>query len=104
MTATELKNLPTGFFSKSEHTITNLRFFAISPNASVAGPGIDSARLKWRLSFGTWQKYGERNSSGRHTTRAPLEATRSIPAIAFLRFVSGFLLHFICTRPILIFL
>src|ERR1044072_3430652 len=63
-------------------------FFASFWNASVLGPGIFSARLKYLWSS-SWQKYWERNSSWVQMIFAPCFAARSAAARVFFRFASG---------------
>src|ERR1022692_2302898 len=62
MTAAVLWYRPLARLSKSEAITTTPRFFASFPRASVLGPGIVSASLKFSWSS-LWQKYRERNSS-----------------------------------------
>ncbi len=57
-------------------------------SASVLSPGIGSARSNFCVSS-LWQKYRERNSSGRHAMRAPCCAAASIFSSARARFAAG---------------
>src|SRR2546422_9985918 len=70
-------------------------------SASVEGPGIVSAneKLSW---FSDWQKYCERNNSGRQTISAPLLAASSINSRAWARFASGSRPQRICTSAIFV--
>src|SRR5580700_10531758 len=75
-------------------------FCATRPNASVVGPGTDSANSKFAVSS-RWQKYRERKSSGRQTTWAPVRAASSIRELARDRLSAELALTAICTRPTL---
>src|SRR6516165_5091343 len=72
--------------------------FATALNAWVLGPGTGSARSN-RAASSRWQKYRDRNSSGRQTIFAPARAASSTPATARVRFSAGSGAHAICTRP-----
>src|SRR4051812_3575389 len=84
--------------SNSDATITIFSSAAIGASAAVVGPGIGSARSKNAWSS-DWQKYGDRNSSGRQTTSAPRRAASRTRAIAFSRFSARSVEQLICTRP-----
>src|SRR5690242_2865604 len=71
---------------------------AARPIASVLGPGTGSARSNMAASS-RCAKYCERNSSGRHTRRAPAAAASATFAIAFSRFAAGSGDIAICTSP-----
>src|SRR6185436_1797336 len=81
-------------------TTTTPASFAAAPSAAVVGPGTGSARSKRRASS-LWQKYGERKSSGRHTTAAPAAAASLIPASARSMLAAGSADMAICTSPTL---
>ena len=81
---------PAARLSKSEARITTLCCRATFPSASVVGPGISSASLNSAMSS-VWQKYCERKSSCKQTICAPFLTASPMRAIAFLRFLSGFL-------------
>jgi hypothetical protein len=57
-------------------------------SASVLSPGIGSASSNLAVSS-LWQKYRERNSSGRHAIRAPCCAAASTRSSACARFADG---------------
>src|ERR1051325_123344 len=61
---------------------------AARPSASVLGPGTGSARSN-RAASSRCAKYRERNSSGRHTRRAPARAASATLAIACSRVAAG---------------
>src|ERR1039457_1187412 len=67
---------------------TTLCFFASLQKASVLGPGIFSASLKFVWSS-LWQKYCERKSSCVQIIFAPDLAARSARARVFFRFAAG---------------
>src|SRR5882724_9548610 len=66
-------------------------------SSAVVGPGISSANAKFAWSS-AWQKYWERNSSGRQTIWAPCFAASRMRAIAFAMFAVGSVPHCIWTR------
>src|ERR1039458_1242501 len=68
--------------------MTTLCFFASLQKASVVGPGIFSASLKFLWSS-LWQKYCERKSSCVQIIFAPDFAARSARARVFFRFAAG---------------
>src|SRR5665213_3065877 len=68
--------------------MTTLCFLASLQKASVLGPGIFSASLKFAWSS-LWQKYCERKSSCVQMIFAPDFAARPTSARVFLRFTSG---------------
>src|ERR1017187_8467905 len=68
---------------------TTLCFFASLQKASVLGPGIFSASLKFSWSS-LWQKYCERKSCCVQMIFAPDFAARSTSTMVFFRFASGF--------------
>src|SRR6266480_1441929 len=63
-------------------------FFASFRNASVVGPGMVSASLKYLWSS-SWQKYWERKSSCVQMIFAPDFAARSTAARVFFRLAAG---------------
>src|SRR6266702_818365 len=75
---------------------------AARPNASVLGPGTGSARSN-RAASSRCAKYCERNSSGRHTRRAPARAASATFVIACSRFAAGSADIAICTSPMVYF-
>src|SRR5207249_8860367 len=72
--------------------------FATRPSASVVGPGTGSARSNAAWSS-RWQKYCERNSSGRQITCAPWPAASRTRRVAVSRLATGSGAQRICTRP-----
>src|SRR5688500_18534440 len=80
--------------------ITALYFLARFANASVDGPGIDSASAKKRWSS-TWQKYCERNSTCVQKILAPFFSACSASASWLARFFFGSSPHVICEKPTL---
>src|SRR5690606_38095736 len=86
--ATVLWYSPAARRSNSEATIVTPRAFATLPSASVLGPGIGSAKSNSAASS-FWQKYCERNSSGRQITCAPPFAACSTKPIARGRLSAG---------------
>src|SRR5690606_2446802 len=96
--ATVLWYSPAARRSNSEATIVTPRAFATLPSASVLGPGIGSARSN-RAASSFWQKYCERNSSGRQMTCAPSAAACSTKPIARARLSAGSVDIAIWTRP-----
>src|SRR5579862_570515 len=77
---------------------TVLCFFASLQKASVLGPGIFSASLKFSWSS-LWQKYCERNNSCVQIIFAPDLAARSMSAMVFFRFASGLADTSVWMRP-----
>src|SRR5581483_11532747 len=71
---------------------------AVLASASVVGPGSGSAKSNDAVSS-RWQKYCERKSSGRHTTRAPRLAASRMRSAARRRFSSGSAEQAIWIRP-----
>src|SRR6185369_9875046 len=90
--------MPAARRSNSDAMITILCSAAIGPSAAVVGPGIGSARSKNAWSS-DWQKYCDRNSSGRQTTSAPRWAASRTRAIAFSRLAARSVEQLIWTRP-----
>src|ERR1035438_7836787 len=88
MTAAVLWYRPLARLSKSEAITTTPRFFASFPRASVLGPGIVSASLKFSWSS-LWQKYRERNSSCVQMMLAPSREAFSARARVFPRLAAG---------------
>jgi hypothetical protein len=79
--------------------ITTPSFFDSIPRALVVGPGIASARSNSAASS-RWQKYCDRNSSGRQMTRAPRAAACSMRSTAARRFAPASVPMRIWTMPI----
>ena len=77
---------------------TTPRFFASFWKASVLGPGIRSARRKFRWSS-FWQKYCERKSSWVQRIWAPSLAARSAAARQVARFSLGSAVQACWRRP-----
>src|SRR5579863_696193 len=73
-------------------------FFASFWNASVLGPGMRSASLKYLWSS-LWQKYCERKSSCVQMMFAPAFAARSAAASVFLRLADRSAEQEVCSRP-----
>src|SRR5262249_54113029 len=90
---------PAARLSKTGATTATPRRRAVSDSASVVGPGTGSARSKTAGSS-RWQKYCDRKSSGRQTTRAPFPAASSMPATALRRFSAASAVALIWTSPI----
>src|ERR1017187_2708681 len=88
MTAAVLWYSPLALFSKSHTTTATPCFFASFSKASVVGPGILSASLKFPWSS-LWQKYRERKSSCVQMMFAPRRAAFSARATVFPRLAAG---------------
>src|ERR1022692_64435 len=88
MTAAVLWYRPLARLSKSEAITTTPRFFASFPRASVLGPGIVSASLKFSWSS-LWQKYRERHTSCVRMMWAPSREAFSARARVFPRVAAG---------------
>src|SRR5271157_2446126 len=88
MTAAVLWYSPLARLSKSDAITTTPCFFASFPKASVVGPGILSASLKFSWSS-LWQKYRERKSSCVQIMFAPRRAAFSARASALPVFSAG---------------
>ena len=73
-------------------------FLANLCRASVVGPGIRSASLKFSWSS-LWQKYWERNSSWVQMICAPWRAARSTSARVRFRLTAGEGEQLVCSRP-----
>src|ERR1044072_1220010 len=71
-------------------------------NSAVVGPGISSASAKFAWSS-LWQKYWDRNNSGRQMIWAPSFAASRMRATAFARFAAGSVPHCIWINAILVF-
>src|SRR5688500_4257612 len=79
--------------------IVTANSFAIFPRCSVEGPCIGSARLKRSVSS-RWQKYCERNISGRQIIFAPFPAASRTNSPALCKLSSTSADIAICTNPI----